>query len=160
MFTITLAMAGSAAQIRNCTRQNIVRLLLKTAEQPPPSLGHFLLGYECNKPLAKSELQDAGVLGAPRTCLHAILSLLSRGVGTRTGPSALYATPQLAAMCFRLLYVLCAHKVCSSKCFSILCLSTGHGSANFALFEGVPRLRFQTGVSRAVSTFLHRRCWY
>jgi nuclear pore complex protein Nup205 len=55
-----------------------------------------------------------GVLGAARTCLHSLLVVLDRGVGTRTGPRALRDTPRLAELSYQLVYKLCANKETSA----------------------------------------------
>ena len=43
----------------------------------------------------------AGVLGCPRTCLHAILNILEKGTEGRTGPLAVKESPQLAELCYQ-----------------------------------------------------------
>ena len=50
-----------AGQLRNATRQNIMRLLLSTIDHPAPNLAHFLLGFETRKPVSKTNLQDPGM---------------------------------------------------------------------------------------------------
>lgn len=53
-------------------------------------------------------------MGAPRSCLHAVLSILERGVGSHYGPTCVYETPQLADLCYKLIYTLCAnHSTCT-----------------------------------------------
>ena len=51
-----------------------------------------------------------GVLGSARTCLHAVIAVLERGVTARTGPSAIHNTPQLAELSYELVYRLCANR--------------------------------------------------
>ena len=50
----------STSTVRNLTRQTILRLLLATLDQPAPNLAHFLLGFNLNKPVTKTNLQDPG----------------------------------------------------------------------------------------------------
>lgn len=47
-----------------------------------------------------------GVLGCPRSCLHAILSLLQRGTEKRSGPVLTQQAPHLAELCYQVLFVL------------------------------------------------------
>lgn len=51
-----------------------------------------------------------GVLGASKTCLHAVLDILNRGVDTHHGPSCLTETPKFAELAYQLIYSLCANK--------------------------------------------------
>ncbi|CAM9310082.1 unnamed protein product [Lampetra planeri] len=51
---------------------------------------------------------DDGVLGCPRSCLHAILSLLQRGTEKRSGPVLTQQAPHLAELCYQVIYQLCA----------------------------------------------------
>ena len=54
------------------------------------------------------------MLGCPRTCLHSIVTILSRGADLRAGPACVRRTPALAAMAYRVLYVLCANRYTSA----------------------------------------------
>lgn len=47
-----------------------------------------------------------GVLGCPRSCLHAILSLLQRGTEKRSGPVLTKQAPHLAELCYQVLFIL------------------------------------------------------
>lgn len=42
-----------------------------------------------------------GVLGCPRSCLHAILSLLQKGTERRSGPVLTQQAPHLAELCYQ-----------------------------------------------------------
>ncbi|OWF55575.1 nuclear pore complex protein Nup205-like [Mizuhopecten yessoensis] len=96
--------------VRNSTRQNLLRIILHCLDQPSPNLAHLLLGFDLQKPVSKTNLQDQGILGSPKTCLHAILSILEQGVGSSVGPSCLHETPQLAELCYKLIFKLCSNK--------------------------------------------------
>ncbi len=48
----------------------------------------------------------AGVMGAPRTCLHSILSLLEHGQDS----GCHYSNPKLAELCYKVIYQLCASR--------------------------------------------------
>lgn len=65
--------------IRYETRIHILNLLITSLECNPPNLALYLLGFELKKPVSTTNLQDPGVLGCPRTCLHAILNILEKG---------------------------------------------------------------------------------
>lgn len=53
----------------------------------------------------------SGVLGAPRTCLHSILSLLEHS----SDAGCHYANPKLAELCYRVVYQLCASRQLSTS---------------------------------------------
>ncbi|MEJ1280778.1 nucleoporin 205 [Cricetulus griseus] len=96
------------AAIRHETRIHILNLLITSLERNPPNLALYLLGFELKKPVSTTNLQDPGVLGCPRTCLHAILNILEKGTEGRTGPVAVQEYPQLAELCYQVIYQLCA----------------------------------------------------
>ncbi|XP_069713250.1 nuclear pore complex protein Nup205 isoform X2 [Phaenicophaeus curvirostris] len=96
------------ARIHHETRIHILNLLITSLECSPPSLALYLLGYELKKPVSTTNLQDPGVLGCPRTCLHAILNILEKGTKTRNGPTAVQESPHLAELCYQVIYQLCA----------------------------------------------------
>ncbi|CAL8262242.1 unnamed protein product [Merluccius merluccius] len=96
------------ARIRHETKVHILNLLITSLELKPPNLALYLLGYEVKKPVSSTNLQDPGVLGCPRSCLHAILSLLQRGSEKRSGPVLSQQAPHLAELCYQVIYQLCA----------------------------------------------------
>ncbi|XP_021119102.1 nuclear pore complex protein Nup205 [Heterocephalus glaber] len=96
------------AAIRHETRIHILNLLITSLERSPPNLALYLLGFELKKPVSTTNLQDPGVLGCPRTCLHAILNILEKGTEERMGPAATPKSPQLAELCYQVIYQLCA----------------------------------------------------
>ncbi|KAM6937323.1 nuclear pore complex protein Nup205 [Xenentodon cancila] len=96
------------ARIRHETQIHILNLLITSLELKAPNLALYLLGYEVKKPVSSTNLQDQGVLGCPRSCLHAILSLLQRGTEKRTGPVLTQQAPHLAELCYQVIYQLCA----------------------------------------------------
>ncbi|KAG7251640.1 hypothetical protein CRUP_011319, partial [Coryphaenoides rupestris] len=95
------------ARIRHETKTHILNLLITSLELKPPNLALYLLGYEVKKPVSSTNLQDPGVLGCPRSCLHAILSLLQRGSEKRSGPVLSQQAPHLAELCYQVIYQLC-----------------------------------------------------
>ncbi|XP_019370536.1 PREDICTED: nuclear pore complex protein Nup205 [Gavialis gangeticus] len=103
-----LELEKKQARIHHETRIHILNLLITSLECSPPNLALYLLGYELKKPVSTTNLQDPGVLGCPRTCLHAILNILEKGTETRNGPTAVQESPHLAELCYQLIYQLCA----------------------------------------------------
>uniref|UniRef100_A0A1A8FQG8 Nucleoporin 205 n=1 Tax=Nothobranchius korthausae TaxID=1143690 RepID=A0A1A8FQG8_9TELE len=96
------------ARFRHETQIHILSLLITSLELKAPNLALYLLGYEVKKPVCSTNLQDPGVLGCPRSCLHAILSLLQRGTEKRSGPALTQEAPHLAELCYQVIYQLCA----------------------------------------------------
>uniref|UniRef100_A0A8C3XL45 Nucleoporin 205 n=1 Tax=Chelydra serpentina TaxID=8475 RepID=A0A8C3XL45_CHESE len=96
------------SRIYHETKIHILNLLITSLECSPPNLALYFLGYELKKPVSTTNLQDPGVLGCPRTCLHAILNILEKGTETRTGPTAVQESPHLAELCYQVIYQLCA----------------------------------------------------
>ncbi|XP_074533246.1 nuclear pore complex protein Nup205 isoform X2 [Halichoeres trimaculatus] len=96
------------SRIRHETQIHILNLLITSLELKTPNLALYLLGYEVKKPVSTTNLQDPGVLGCPRSCLHAILSLLQRGTEKRSGPVLTQQAPHLAELCYQVIYQLCA----------------------------------------------------
>ncbi|XP_022111764.1 nuclear pore complex protein Nup205-like [Acanthaster planci] len=152
------------AKVRSATRLYILRLLLYSLEQPSPNLAHFLLGYEYRKPASKTNLQEPGVLGSPRTCLHSILNVLSldRDVNARLGPLAIHAMPRLAELAYEMIYRLCANRETSDPTMRYLRASQDFfysqlrhlpfsGSAAGNVEEGL-RLNQQSWLLKAIAT--------
>uniref|UniRef100_A0A8C5ATS5 Nucleoporin 205 n=1 Tax=Gadus morhua TaxID=8049 RepID=A0A8C5ATS5_GADMO len=99
---------NKVARIRHEIKIHILNLLMTSLELKPPNLALYLLGYEVKKAVSSTNLQDPGVLGCPRSCLHAILSLLQRGSEKRSGPVLSQQAPHLAELCYQVIYQLCA----------------------------------------------------
>ena len=51
-----------------------------------------------------------GVSGSPRTCLHSLLALVGHGAGHPYAGGCHYSHPQLAELCYKVLYQLCCHR--------------------------------------------------
>ncbi|XP_052238220.1 nuclear pore complex protein Nup205-like isoform X2 [Dreissena polymorpha] len=101
----------SLAKTRISTRQHLLKLLISSLDLPAPNLAHYLLGFEIRKPVSKTNLQDQGILSSQKTCLHSILAILTKGVGSSgNGPQCLVDTPTLAELCYKLIYLLSANK--------------------------------------------------
>ncbi|XP_063402892.1 nuclear pore complex protein Nup205-like [Mytilus trossulus] len=100
----------SLSGVRNSTRQYLLHTIIYSLEQPAPNLAHYLLGFELSKPVNKTNLQDPGILGSQKTCLHSLLTILDKGIGTLGGPQALIETPKLSELFYKLVYMLAANK--------------------------------------------------
>ncbi|KAJ3285498.1 hypothetical protein HK104_009455 [Borealophlyctis nickersoniae] len=101
----------------------ILDLLLDNlrAHRAPPTIAHFLLGYDVTRPMWKTEISDPSGPNSQVACLHAILELLQRGtkaardeeIGGEGSDEAtfdpLWVThPSLSERCYELVYLLCA----------------------------------------------------
>ncbi|KAF3689084.1 Nuclear pore complex protein Nup205 205 kDa nucleoporin Nucleoporin Nup205 [Channa argus] len=146
------------SRIRHETQIHILNLLITSLELKAPNLALYLLGYEVKKPVSSTNLQDPGVLGCPRSCLHAILSLLQRGTEKRSGPVLTQQAPHLAELCYQVIYQLCACPDTSGPTMRYL-----RTSQDF-LFSHLRHLPFilpadgESGMeedTRSVSGFLH-----
>ncbi|XP_048463946.1 nuclear pore complex protein Nup205 [Rhincodon typus] len=98
-----------STQVRHDTKIHILSLLINSLDLKAPNLALYLLGYELRKPVNATNLQDPGVLGCPRTCLHSILNILEKGTEGRNGPLAVKESPHLAELCYQVIYQLCAY---------------------------------------------------
>ncbi|XP_075711967.1 nuclear pore complex protein Nup205 isoform X2 [Rhinoderma darwinii] len=90
------------------TKIHILNLLITSLEMKSPNLALYLLGFELKKPVSTTNLQDSGVLGFPRTCLHSVLDMLKNGTDGRSGPVAVVESPHLAELCYQVIHQLCA----------------------------------------------------
>ncbi|XP_069822932.1 nuclear pore complex protein Nup205 [Dendropsophus ebraccatus] len=96
------------ATVHHETKIHILNLLITSLEMKLPNLALYLLGFELKKPVSTTNLQDSGVLGFPRTCLHSILDILKKGTDSRMGPVAVLESPHLAELCYQVIHQLCA----------------------------------------------------
>ncbi|XP_077372044.1 nuclear pore complex protein Nup205 [Festucalex cinctus] len=139
------------ARIRHETQVHILNLLITSLELKTPNLALYLLGYEVKKHVPSTNLQNPGVLGCPRSCLHAILSLLQRGTEKRSGPALIQRAPHLAELCYQLIYQLCACSETSEPTMRYL-----RTSQNF-LFSHLRHLPFN--LSRNQIAALSQMSW-
>ncbi|KAL6443193.1 hypothetical protein ACFW04_002850 [Cataglyphis niger] len=66
-------------QTGNC-KQRILLLMMHSITRPAPNLAHYLLGFDITKDIRKTVIQQPGILGFPRTCLHSILGILEQSL--------------------------------------------------------------------------------
>ncbi|KAG8041529.1 hypothetical protein G9C98_002822 [Cotesia typhae] len=69
----------NSASIGNC-KDRILLLLMQSIVRPAPNLAHYLLGFDITKDIKKTVIQQPGILGFPRTCLHSILGILEQSL--------------------------------------------------------------------------------
>ncbi|XP_067131322.1 LOW QUALITY PROTEIN: nuclear pore complex protein Nup205 [Centruroides vittatus] len=100
----------SSANFYNAICQELLNLLLTCLKHPTPNIAHFLLGFQPKHAMSEITLQDPGVLGSPRTCLHAVLSMLDRGIDLYNYPTCVNEFPHVAELAFQLIYVLSRNK--------------------------------------------------
>ncbi|GIY47224.1 nuclear pore complex protein Nup205 [Caerostris extrusa] len=141
----------SALQTRNKAREQLLRLVLKCLRQPGPNLAHYLLGFNLRKPIAQTEIQEPGVMGSKRTCLHAILSFLDIGCYSGT-PSNVYNSPRSAELSYQLLYLLCTNNDTSGPTLRYL------RSTHDFLFRHLQCLPFKFNVNNDVK-ILRQQSW-
>ena len=58
----------SVAAVQESIKTNIMRLILYSVDRPAPNLAHLLLGYNINKQLSQTELQNPGVCLLQHCC--------------------------------------------------------------------------------------------
>lgn len=77
----------------------------------PPSPLSFSLSHICHEFCLHFLLIIlTGIWGSPRTCLHAILGILSRDLSPHRSPSTIVTSPQLAELAYELVYMLTADR--------------------------------------------------
>ncbi|XP_043593371.1 nuclear pore complex protein Nup205 isoform X1 [Bombus pyrosoma] len=67
-------------QYTGSCKERILLLMMQSIIRPTPNLSHYLLGFEITKDIRKTVLQQPGILGFPRTCLHSILGILEQSL--------------------------------------------------------------------------------
>ncbi len=131
----------------------VIQLLLRGLDKAPPSLSHFLLGFNLKEPLERSNLQPPGVLGSIRTPFHAILSFL-RPVSPRMPSPAIQRAPQLCEAAYRLIYHLCANVRTSEPTLRYLRSSEDFLTTQLTLLPLREDLLSSAQISRGMSWLL------
>ena len=90
----------------------ILKLISSCINKSSPNIAHYLLGFEVatGKPISQTTLQDPGILGSPRTCLHSILSLIEHEQDAKNPTSCHYSNTKVAEFCYKVLYLMCASR--------------------------------------------------
>ena len=93
------------------TRLAVMELLQAGLGMSPPSLAHFLLGFDLKRGVSRSQLQSPAVVGV-RNPLHAVLGLLTPPEPGTPSPT-LFRAPHLATAAYQLLFTLVSSPVTS-----------------------------------------------
>ena len=141
--------------------------------KPAPNIAHLLLGYETRKgkPVGDSSLQDPGVLGSPRTLLHALLSLVQHSRDPSNPIGCHYGNPKLAELCYKVIFQLCSHRDLSTPTLRYLRNSHDFFHSQLAALPlDLTRLRERDGeeegggakgalLSSGQVSLLHQQAW-
>ena len=102
----------TVAGVNRAVQLAILKLITSCIKKSSPNIAHFLLGFEVvtGKPIAQTTLQDPGILGSPRTCLHSILSLVEHGRDARNPTGCHYVNTKVAEFCYKVIYLMCASR--------------------------------------------------
>uniref|UniRef100_A0A8D8S5Z8 Nuclear pore complex protein Nup205 n=1 Tax=Cacopsylla melanoneura TaxID=428564 RepID=A0A8D8S5Z8_9HEMI len=95
------------------TKVLILKMMLQCLNYNSPNFTQFLCGFNMSN-VSKTMLQNAGILGSPRTCLHSIISLLGESLKARQEPTLAPPSPTVTRLCYQLLYSLAAHTATSA----------------------------------------------
>ena len=100
------------ASVNRAVQVAILKLIASCINKSSPNIAHYLLGFEVatGKPISQTTLQDPGILGSPRTCLHSILSLVEHGQDARNPTGCHYSNTKVAEFCYKVLYLMCASR--------------------------------------------------
>ena len=100
----------TVASVNRAVQVAILKLISSCINKSAPNIAHLLLGFEVatGKPIAQTTLQDPGILGSPRTCLHSILTLIEHGQDARNPTGCHYSNTKVAEFCYKVLYLMCA----------------------------------------------------
>lgn len=88
-------------------QSSLMNLLLSTVRSATPNLTQLLLDFDIQNGVSKSNIEQAGMRGSIRTCLHSLVSKLEEEVANE---AILFATrPMLACMYYEFMYELCTN---------------------------------------------------
>ena len=99
----------------NC-KDRILLLMMQSITRPAPNLAHYLLGFDITKDIRKTIIQQPGILGFPRTCLHSILGILE--ISLERGRD------KITEACYRFLHTLAANNKTSMSVLRFLRTAT------------------------------------
>ncbi|EAT37498.1 AAEL010526-PA [Aedes aegypti] len=105
----TAADAASAVSVELQIKEAIVGLLQECLpQQSTPNLAHYLLGFELNKELRLTNLQQPGVMNFPSNCAKSLITLLDNALeNSKSGKHSATAQERLIEHAYALLYSLC-----------------------------------------------------
>lgn len=82
-------------------KTSICNFLLQTLSLGAPNVAHYLFGFDLNKEIKKTEFQQPGVRGQPRSCLHSVIGRLNNFL---IHPSE--SSPALVELYYKIIYAL------------------------------------------------------
>lgn len=82
-------------------KTSLCNFLLQTLGQGAPNVAHYLFGFDLNKEIKKTEFQQPGVRGQPRSCLHSVIGRLNSFL---IHPSD--SSPTLVELYYKIIYAL------------------------------------------------------
>lgn len=89
-------------------KEEIIGLLQDSLHQAAPNLVHYLLGFDINKDIRLSNLQQPGVLDFPSTCAKSLLTVLDQNLESAKAKRVVPESQQkLIENAYGLLYQLC-----------------------------------------------------
>ncbi|XP_050530233.1 nuclear pore complex protein Nup205 isoform X2 [Daktulosphaira vitifoliae] len=86
-------------------KESILKLLLQCMNSSPPNLAHYLLGFNLEN-IHKTCIENAGVGGYPRNCLHSIIDILDDSLKSRASGTVSKNHAKLLELCYQMIYVL------------------------------------------------------
>lgn len=103
--------AEETNRIKNNTKLQILKLLKQCLMLPTPNFSHFLFGFNIKKGVKTTVFEQAGVMGFPYTCLHALFSILNNYVKNKNDD--IPTNPYVVDSAYAMLYQLCSNPVTS-----------------------------------------------
>ncbi|KOC62474.1 Nuclear pore complex protein Nup205 [Habropoda laboriosa] len=67
-------------QYTGSCKERILLLMMQSITRPTPNLSHYLLDFTITTDIRKTVLQQPGILGFPRSCLHSILGIMEQSL--------------------------------------------------------------------------------
>uniref|UniRef100_A0A8C4NM45 Nucleoporin 205 n=1 Tax=Eptatretus burgeri TaxID=7764 RepID=A0A8C4NM45_EPTBU len=134
------------------TRANILNLLLCSLEHKSPNVALFLFGFELRKPASSTNLQDAGVLKFPKTCLHSIIAILNSDSDQHSTTVGVGSKLHIIELCYQVIYQLCTNPDTSGP--TLRYLRTGKDF----LYQQLQHLPFQSTEGNSVLV-LNQMAW-
>ncbi|XP_017786279.1 PREDICTED: nuclear pore complex protein Nup205 [Nicrophorus vespilloides] len=86
------------------TKKSILCLLKQCLNYNSPNLSHFLLGFDLQKNVSKTQFQLPGVMKFPRTCIHSLLTILRQTVY-----NGYESDTALVESAYHMIYCLCSN---------------------------------------------------
>ncbi|XP_055523518.1 nuclear pore complex protein Nup205 [Wyeomyia smithii] len=139
-------------------KEAIVGLLQECLpQQSIPNLAHYLLGFELNKELRLTNLQQPGVMNFPSNCAKSLISLLDNALeNSKAGKQTSSAQERLIENGYSLLYSLCYNSRTSEvilrflrSCNDFLCRHIS--GLPFANFRSAHVLNQMTGLLKCTA---------